>query len=415
MADSQENTPTISNTGTLPGMAEICQIIGKSVQWKATLDQIIPYIRRLVIFDNFALYAANQNEHGGEVIYARAVGRGKSSGEDLSWGDATATLIFESHRPELNQPIVGGQNDNLRLNFPYIIGLPILQDGQEFAIVFIRFGGPEYTSVDRQTLTTVSYLVSLLLKMKHYQDKLSDLELERRQASLQEDFISTISHELLSPIGFIKGYTTTLLRSDTNWNTEVQQEFLNIINEETDRLQELIDNLLDSARMQTGSLTIEHQPVRLDTLIRDVSMRAVMHQTNIEIENRVIQRLPQIYGDSRRLTQVFENIIGNAIKYAPGCKLIIESQLQHHRIHLTFSDNGPGIPARYLPNLFKKFYRSPESPTSVRGTGLGLYICRQIIEAHSGQIFAESDFGAGTVLHIVLPFDSAVEPSGGLV
>lgn len=403
MTDTTLPIPVVPPTGSLPGMLDICHLIANSVDWKITLDQIIPYIRRLVIFDNFAIYQAQLTDKSGEIVYAKAVGRGKTSGEDLSWGDATAAMVFESHQVEINQPIQPEEINNQRLDFPYIIGLPINQGLLDYAIVLIRFGGPLFLPADKQILTSIACMISIVIKQKQMQDKLSSLEQERQQATLQEDFISTISHELLSPIGFIKGYTTTLLRSDTTWNTEMQQEFLTIINEETDRLQELIDNLLDSARLQTGTLSMEHQPVRLDTLVRDVTMRAIMHQTNIQVENRIKQQLPQIMGDSRRLTQVFENIIGNTIKYAPGCKLIISAEHIDRKIHITFSDNGPGIAPRYIPNLFQKFFRSPDSPTQVRGTGLGLYICRQIIEAHSGEIFVESDLGRGTTMHIILP------------
>lgn len=390
-------------TSSLPGTGEICRLITESVDWKATMDQLVPYIRRLVIFDNLALYHASDTDPTGEVIYARAVGRGKSFGEDLSWGDATAAMVFESHHMEINQPLESTQFDERRLDFPYVLGCPIYVPGQSDVLVLIRFGGPEYTIADKQTLQSVAVQIGLLLKQKNLNDRIHALEQEQRQSILHEDLLSTISHELLSPIGFIKGYTTTLLRSDTTWNPEMQQEFLAIINEETDRLQELIDNLLDSARIQTGSLTMESQPVRLDSLLRDVVTRSIMHQTNLNIQLLIPQHLPNIRGDSRRLTQVFENLISNCVKYAPGSKLVITAGVIQGKIHVSFSDDGPGIAPRYIPNLFQKFYRSPDSSTDIRGTGLGLFICKQIITAHHGEIFAESDLGKGTTIHILLP------------
>jgi signal transduction histidine kinase len=407
MTDQEIHSVPPQTTGLLPGITEICRLIADSVDWKVTLDQMLPYIRRMVLFDNFALYHALPVDQNGEIIYAKALGRGKTTGEDLSWGDATAALVFESRKAEINQPLFSDDQEERRLDFPYIIGTPVNISSDRYAMVLIRFGGPEYTPADKQSLQSVTYLISLLLKQKQMNDKMTLMEAERQQALLQEDFISTISHELLSPIGFIKGYTTTLLRADTTWNPEMQQEFLAIINEETDRLQELINNILDSARLQTGSLSMDSQPVRLDTLLRDVTMRAIMHQTNIKIETNISQQLPQIQGDSRRLTQVFENLISNCIKYAPGSKLTISAEVVHGQIHIAFTDNGPGIAPRYIPNLFQKFFRSPDSSTEIRGTGLGLYICRQIIEAHHGEIFAESDLGKGTTIHIVLPMNAA--------
>lgn len=404
MTDSPALPSQTNSTGNLPGLMEICQIIIHSTDWKVSLEQALPFIRRQVLFDNFALYQkVPQETISFEVVYARAMGRGRTVGEYLSWGDATASSVFDTGRQQVNQPILSEIANDKRLEFPFILGLPINFENQFFCLILVRFGGPEYSQQDKQIAAFLASMVGILLRQKHFQDQLNQFEKERKQAVVQEDFISTISHELISPIGFIKGYTTTLMRSDTTWTPDMQREFLTIIDEETDRLEELIENLLDSSRLQSGSLAIDKQPVQLDTLIRDVTMRAKAHETNIKIHSTVGKPLPRILGDSRRLTQVFENLIGNAIKYAPGSHLTITTEVLNHQIHLIFSDDGPGISPRHLPNLFKKFYRSPDNSTEVRGTGLGLYICRQIIEAHDGEIFAESEFGKGLTIHILLP------------
>ena len=398
-------------TGQLPDMAELCRLIADSTDWKAALDQILPHIRAQIIFDNLVIFQAQAQDMIGEVVYARAIGRGRTLGEDISWGDRTAALVFTSHNVVIDLPSSVDSNTN-RLDLPFIIGQPIELDNEAYALILIRFGGPTYTEYEKQALDSMGSIIKLILRQKKYNDQISLLEHEREQSIGQVDLISTISHELLSPIGFIKGYTTTLLRSDTSWTPEKQQEFLSIIDDETDRLQELIDNLLDSAKLQMGTLSIESQPVRLDTLIRDVILRAEMHQTGIKIETRITQQLPQIHGDSRRLTQVFENLISNVNKYAPGSVLVIAAESAGETIHITFSDNGPGISPKYMPNLFNKFFRNPENSSEVRGTGLGLFICRQIIELHQGKIYAESELGKGTTLHILLPATPTIKQSG---
>jgi signal transduction histidine kinase len=411
MSDPKDVSGQANPTGALPVLLEVCQIILQSKEWKKSLAQALPYIRRLVIFDNFALYQKLPQENTSfEVVYARAMGRGKSAGEYISWGDATAAHVFDTGQFQVNQPPLTDVLDDNRLDFPCILGIPIQFEDQFFSLILVRFGAPDYSQNDKQTAMLISSMVGILLRQKVLQDRLSQLENERQQAVLQEDFISTISHELTSPIGFIKGYTTTLMRSDTTWTPDNQKEFLTIIDEETDRMEELIENLLDSSRLQSGSFAMDMQPVQLDTLIRDVTMRAKAHQINLEINFKMGDSLPRILGDSRRLTQVFENLISNAIKYAPGSHLTIIGEVLNEQIHLIFSDDGPGISVQHLPNLFKKFYRSPENPTETRGTGLGLYICRQIITAHNGEIFAESEPGKGVTIHILLPI--AAHPSG---
>jgi signal transduction histidine kinase len=218
---------------------------------------------------------------------------------------------------------------------------------------------------------------------------------------LQDDFVSTISHELRTPLGFIKGYSTSLLRQDTTWDKETEREFLSIIDEEADRLTQLIDNMLESARLQSRTLQFKFSPIRLDALVRDVATRVKTHQPDLNVALD-FERVPPLRGDGVRLSQVFENLFSNAIKYAPGSKLTITMQCTDNVIHVAFKDEGEGIPEEYIPFIFERFYRVPGERT-VTGTGLGLYICRQIILAHHGKIWAESVLDKGTTFHIQLP------------
>ncbi len=236
-------------------------------------------------------------------------------------------------------------------------------------------------------------------------EKIALLEARRRLDSLQDDFIATITHELLTPLGFIKGYATTLLREDTSWDDQIRREFLTIIDEEADRLRELIDNLMDSSRLQSGTLSMTFQPLRLDTLLKDVSLRARSRHANLAIELKIETPGLQTSADPTRLAQVFENIINNAIKYAPNSPLTITLKEVDHKACIAIQDEGPGIPKDQLEKVFHRFYRLPTNNTSVRGTGLGLFICRQIVQAHNGEIEATSEEGNGAVFNIYLPLE----------
>ena len=147
--------------------------------------------------------------------------------------------------------------------------------------MIIRFGGPAFAPEDIELAKFIAQQISLLIEREHLQQEYRLLEEQQQQIRLQDDFVSTITHELRNPLGFIKGYTTTLLRSDTQWDQNTQQEFLNIIDQETDRLQELIDNLLDSARLQSGEMRMQFQPVRLDSVLNDVILRAKLHHPEL--------------------------------------------------------------------------------------------------------------------------------------
>jgi len=211
----------------------------------------------------------------------------------------------------------------------------------------------------------------------------TQLEMAHQRAQFQDDFIATMSHELHTPLGFIKGYTTSLLRSDTVWDPATQREFLNIIDEESDHLVTLIDRILDSARLQSGNMQMDFQPVRLDSLLRDVILRTQNRHKELVIFQNIGPAVP-IQGDTVRLAQVFDNLLRTP-QVCPGSKITISLKVDADKQVITFADQGAGIPSEHLPFLFERFYRVPGHPNK-RGTGLGLFICKQIVQAHQGEI-----------------------------
>jgi signal transduction histidine kinase len=398
---SEINNSTISQF--LDKFLIISQIIGHASDWKTALDQILPLVRETFIFDNLVFYLSGSETPNFEATYARAVGRGRSVGAEITWGDLVGSQVLKTQSLSLQQPLKTNAEAN-RLEQPFVLGLPVkVRDQLVGALVFIRFGGPIFDKDNINIALLISEEISHLFERRKLKDEIYSLEAEKQLARLQENFISTISHELLTPLGFIKGYATTLLRSDTSWDETSRHEFLTIIDEETDRLQELIDNLLDSSRLQSGTMRMEFQPVRVDAMIRDVIMRARMTHKNLQVLLKMESQGQLIQGDPRRLSQVIENLLSNAIKYAPGAAILISLSGEKDHMKITFQDNGPGIPAQYIPHLFERFFRNPEQAINVRGTGLGLYICRQIIEAHKGQISIDSYVGEGTTFYITLP------------
>jgi signal transduction histidine kinase len=324
-------------------------------------------------------------------------------GDDVSWGENVANRVASTKQLYVQEPSSTPTKDN-RLENPYVLGYPLLVKNELVGIlVLIRFGGPTFTPQEHQLITILAAWIAHLLDLKRIEERFSILEAERKQVYLQEDFISTISHELLTPLGFIKGYATTLLRPDANWDDKTRMEFLTIIDEETDRLQELIDNLLDSSRLQRGLLRVDFQWIKLEALIRSVITRAHIRHPGMNLTLNIPSSVAPIQGDPRRLSQVLENLISNAEKYAPGAPVTITLTSADNLALVTVHDEGPGIPMQYQPHLFKRFFRNPDQSLNIHGTGLGLYICKQIIEAHHGNITIESTEGKGTTVFIELP------------
>jgi signal transduction histidine kinase len=244
-------------------------------------------------------------------------------------------------------------------------------------------------------------MLTHILDRHFFNECLVQFESVKHQTQLQDDFIATISHDFNTPLGFIKGYTTSLLRSDIVWDANTVQEFLTIIDDETDHLIGLIGQMLDSARLKNSKLPMDFQPIRLDSLIRDLITRLCNRKKELKIHFES-EKVPPIQADSNRIVQVFENLIDNATKYAPDSSILINIYNNIDNLGIDISDDGPGIPNEHLPFLFERFYRVP-GQSEKRGTGLGLFICKEIVQAHNGNISVVSSTGQGTIFHIDLP------------
>jgi signal transduction histidine kinase len=278
--------------------------------------------RPVFIFDNMVLYSQRDKDTL-EPAYARAIGRGRSYEAELAWGEATASEALKTEQVIIRMEETDSNPED-RTRLRYSLGLPLLlwADARG-SLVFIRFGGPSFKPDQIHLAEFIAAHVAQLVGRDRLVQRVASLEAERRLDRLQEDFIATVSHELLTPLGFIKGYATTLMREDTTWDDNTRREFLAIIDEEADRLRELIDSLMDSSRLQAGTLRMAFQPVRMDTFLREVSQRATSRTGSVSIQLDLRTPGLQIPVDPTRLAQVFENLLTNATKYAPGAPITV--------------------------------------------------------------------------------------------
>jgi signal transduction histidine kinase len=369
--------------------------------WKILLEKLFSTARVHFIFDNLVIYGPGEDTNPTEILYARAVGRGKSAEADVAWGSSIVNQVILENKEIIEIPQENNQVDRLKL--PYILGLPVpIAPAIVGVLVFIRYGGPDYLEDQIEFAQFLSTIVSSILRQKYLTDFAENLETEKNTSRIQFDFVNTISHELRNPLGFIKGYTTTLLRDDAQWDKNVQIDFLQIIERETNNLSELIDNLLDSSRLQSGQMKFNYQIVRIESLLKDEINRALLIDPGRSIELICEPDIPTIQADTHRLAQVFDNLLSNSRKYAPNAEVKITVIHDPKSITIKFIDNGPGIPSVYISKIFTRFFRIPERSMDVHGSGLGLSICQQIIEMHKGEIKAESS-EAGTTFTIKLP------------
>jgi len=216
--------------------------------------------------------------------------------------------------------------------------------------------------------------------------------------------VSNVSHELRSPLASIKGYVETLLHSGP-WEPDLEREFLEIIAGAADKLGSLVDNLLDAAKMDAGVLSLEREPVRVERSATNILARArplaAQHQIRIEIESA----LPLVSADPLRVEQVITNLLDNAVKYSPPGEPIGVRVQSGEMLTVSVTDHGVGIAPEDAAHLFERFYRADSDVTrATPGVGLGLYICKSLVEAHGGRIWVESaGTGQGSTFSFTLP------------
>ena len=233
-------------------------------------------------------------------------------------------------------------------------------------------------------------------------------EMER----LRAEFLGMVSHELRTPLTSIRGSANTLLDEESSLDPAEMRQFHRIIFEQSERMRGLISDLLDVARIETGSLSVSPSPTELPGLVDEAknTFLAAGNRDNIRID--VPPDLPLVMSDRRRIVQVLNNLLSNAARHSEDASAIhLTVSLQGIHVTISVSDYGKGIPADRLPQLFRKFSRS-ESGEEGSDTGLGLAICKGIVEAHGGRIWAESDGpGTGARFTFTLPIAEA-KPTG---
>ncbi|MCB0244041.1 MAG: PAS domain S-box protein [Anaerolineae bacterium] len=232
-----------------------------------------------------------------------------------------------------------------------------------------------------------------------------DITRFREAEQMKSTFVSVISHELKTPVSLIKGYASTLRRPDASWKPETVRDGLGVIEEEADRLNGLIDNLLDASRIQAGGFRLDFNEVNIERLARRAvdgfRLQSDVHQFTLDFP----AELPAVLADEARIRQVIDNLLSNAIKYSPAGGMIrVGAWHDSQGVTVYVADEGIGIPPEEQTRLFESFYRVDSGMRrQTKGTGLGLYLSKAIVEAHNGQIWVRSTPGKGSTFFFTLP------------
>ena len=240
------------------------------------------------------------------------------------------------------------------------------------------------------------------------------IELERLRAQQEKEaleeanrmktaFLSDASHELKTPLAAMSGYAQNAeLDLANGGDTSLVQEKLKRISSEANRMALMVTQILDATRIEEGRMVLEPSPCDIDGIVRETveTYFAVLNKNNNRLAIRIPLELPEVMADSSRLQRVFVNLISNALKHTKNGTILVKAEEEDSFVKITVKDTGSGIPPEDMPHIWERYYKGRHSET---GTGLGLFICKFIIESHGGKIWAESEVGKGTAFMFTLP------------
>jgi K+-sensing histidine kinase KdpD len=249
--------------------------------------------------------------------------------------------------------------------------------------------------------------VTALIERAHLQQENLHLAVLKRTDALRAALLSSVSHDLRTPLTSIKAAASSLLQEEVEWSAEARSGFLHSIEHESDRLNRLVANLLDMSRIEEGALIPDKDWYSLKALIQDVLGRLAPLLEGHAVQLDLPEDLLMVELDYLQIDQVLTNLLENVIRYTPASSpVVINAHQERQQIIVSVADRGPGISGEHLERVFDKFYRVMHGPVAAdapTGSGLGLAVCKGLVEAHGGKIWAESRPEGGLIVFVTLP------------
>ncbi len=367
------------------------------------------------------LAAAIIDLEAGEQLTVRAES-GERNALELARSSLASSLVLEAGRPPTDvrraspgrwirvvSPIVrkpGTAAGQHRLH-----KVPVNLGGREAgSIVLVRQpDAPAFSASDDRLLSAVANQLGLAIERVQLREEAAEAEIVRRADELKTALLNAVSHDLRTPLSSIIASAGSLLQEDVSWTEEERRDFAHAIEEEAERLNRLVGNLLNLSRIEAGSLRPDKGWYDFGALVDDVLGRLRPLTAGHSLVVDVPDDLPPVSLDYVEVDEVLSNLIENAAKYAPaGAEIRVAAQRADGELEVEVADRGPGIPPDALPHLFEPFYRVPNAGRP-KGTGLGLAVAKGIVEAHGGRIWAENRAEGGARFAFTLPLNPPPE------
>jgi two-component system sensor histidine kinase KdpD len=309
--------------------------------------------------------------------------------------------------------------DKDRLKGVMARGEPFVEAEKNLSFMPVQMGvrpvgslGVSGGTISRQTLEAVGTLIAIAVERFIALEALGRAEAAREEEKLRTALLDSVTHELRTPLTGIKGAVTSLL-SQPELTEEHRRELLSVIDEESNRLNHLIEEALEMARLDAGEIELERVPTPLGKVIEAAvgAMKAALAHHPVDV--RLSDKLPEVPMDFERIKEVIAHLLENATKYSPpDSPIIISAEVTGRNLTTSVADRGEGIDTHEQSLIFDKFYRGKDQRYRVQGTGMGLAICKAIVEAHGGKMSVTSQVGSGSVFQFSLPIAAPLPEAG---
>jgi K+-sensing histidine kinase KdpD len=286
-----------------------------------------------------------------------------------------------------------------------LLAVPVASAKENIGVlVFTTLSEHEFTSLEVNLFKAIGREIAVAVKNTQLLEEASSVKALRELDSMRTELLANVSHELRTPLAAIKGFASSLLQPDINFDDETRLSFIQTIDSEADRLSHLIDDLLLMSRIEAGAFKARKEWYEMTEVVNSIKDRlysvAVKHNLRMVIPDN----LPSVLVDGPRIGQVISNLVENAVKYSPeASEITINIDRQNQNIITQVVDKGIGIPKEYQSMVFDRFNQLASKNGQRKGSGLGLSICRGIVESHEGKIWVESEPGHGSKFSFSLP------------
>jgi signal transduction histidine kinase len=293
-----------------------------------------------------------------------------------------------------------------------VLAQPLVAEGHTFGVLAV-FDKPQgFTADDEAFLTLFEAQAAIAIRNAQLFEHTKSLD------RLKSEFVAVVSHEIRTPLTSVKGAVELLSDAAYFQNSEQQAKLLAIATANSERLLVLINDILDFSKLESSSLPMTLERQRLEPVLEQAvhAMGTLLDERRIVLDVELPSALPDLHIDAGRVSQVLTNLLSNAIKFSPeGGTIRVAAEMREGAIRVSVTDHGDGIAPQNLPKLFRKFSQIDTSSTrSTGGAGLGLVICKGIVEQHGGRIGVESVPGEGSTFHFTLPLEGRPAPEPAL-